>query len=463
VSPRVSVIVPLFNARATVRETLESVLSQSLTDWEAIVVNDGSTDDGPAMADAFVRRDPRFRMVHQPNRGLGAARNTGIEGARGEFLNFLDADDTLRHDALERLVVLATASDHGAAACGWSCVGPALEPLDWTLAPPRGSFGVDELLESNRAVVHAMLVSRATLGEHRFDASLPVVEDYDLWLRIASRGVRWTTSDEALVRYRLRPDSMSRNTRTMWETTRRVLDRAFAESRRGDHGVDASDERQRRVLSAMSLVHGAVLASRDPAGGAAIVAEAPRSSLCDPALIARTLHGAIPLGLGLPPHAWRDGRGEPLFATARDWTPGVFGDLTPTVLDRLAALTVDPAHVARRLTERLPPEERVALVGAGRNGAVAAEALAHRGIRFGVYDDDSAASQSLAGAFAAPVFRDLDQSAGTGVMILTPGDDSALAKRVPRGREVRRWSIVAGELGRRARSRLERTRPAKAA
>ncbi|HBS28180.1 MAG TPA: hypothetical protein DEB06_01730, partial [Phycisphaerales bacterium] len=355
-SPRVSVIVPLYNSGATVGETLGSLRAQSTESWEAIVVNDGSTDDGPAICEALAARDRRIGVVHQRNRGLGAARNSGIEHARGEFVHFLDADDTMRPGALERLSALAEGSAHGAAACGWERVGPAGEPLDWYEAPARGGFGLDELLAGNQAPVHALMMARRTLAGERFDESLPVVEDYDLWLRLAQRGVRWEISGAPLAVYRVRPESMSRATRVMWSTTRGVLMRAFARARASRVVVaDTSAEREARTLSRLAFLHGTILAVRDAAGAGAILGEAPGDDWREPGFASRALHGGLALGLGLPPSAWRGDRSATLFHAARDWAGPALGAGAPGVFERLAALTVDPALVARALAERIAP------------------------------------------------------------------------------------------------------------
>ena len=102
--PRVSVIVPLYNKAAYVRRALDSISRQTFTDFEVIVVDDGSTDKGPALVTAFA--DKRIRMLTQANLGPGAARNRGIERARGELIAFLDADDEWLPNYLEESVRL---------------------------------------------------------------------------------------------------------------------------------------------------------------------------------------------------------------------------------------------------------------------------------------------------------------------------------------------------------------------
>lgn len=98
-----SVVIPAYNVEAYLEECLGSVAAQSWEDWEAIVVDDGSTDGSGALAEAWARKDKRFRVIRQENRGLSAARNTGMEQAKGTYLLFLDGDDWLEQETLEIL------------------------------------------------------------------------------------------------------------------------------------------------------------------------------------------------------------------------------------------------------------------------------------------------------------------------------------------------------------------------
>ena len=103
-SPRISVVVPVYNVAAYLETCLESLAQQTSADLEIVMVDDGSTDESPEIAKRFAADDGRFRLVHQANAGLSAARNTGIDHAAGEFLAFVDSDDVLPRHALELLV-----------------------------------------------------------------------------------------------------------------------------------------------------------------------------------------------------------------------------------------------------------------------------------------------------------------------------------------------------------------------
>ena len=97
---RFSIIIPVYNVEPYLRECLDSVLQQTYGDWEAICVNDGSIDGSATILDEYSARDSRFRVITQPNGGLSAARNTGLDNAQGNYILFLDSDDWLETNAL---------------------------------------------------------------------------------------------------------------------------------------------------------------------------------------------------------------------------------------------------------------------------------------------------------------------------------------------------------------------------
>lgn len=98
-----SIIIPVYNVEKYLRECLDSVLNQTFTDWEAICVNDGSTDGSPSVLAEYGLKDNRIRVIEQPNGGLSAARNTGLQHAAGDYVLFLDSDDRLRPDSMRIL------------------------------------------------------------------------------------------------------------------------------------------------------------------------------------------------------------------------------------------------------------------------------------------------------------------------------------------------------------------------
>ena len=111
--PAVSVVVPIHNNEEYLRETLESIRTQTMTDFEVICVDDGSTDGSAEIAREFAQKDARFHYYYQTNQGAGPARNTGMDHARGRYLAFLDGDDLFLAQFLERLVGAAEKNRSG--------------------------------------------------------------------------------------------------------------------------------------------------------------------------------------------------------------------------------------------------------------------------------------------------------------------------------------------------------------
>lgn len=101
--PTISIIVPVYNTEKYLRPCLDSILAQTFTDWEAILVDDGSKDQSGTICDEYSARDPRFVVVHKPNEGVAKARITAFEHSKGELITFIDSDDYVSSEYLEKL------------------------------------------------------------------------------------------------------------------------------------------------------------------------------------------------------------------------------------------------------------------------------------------------------------------------------------------------------------------------
>jgi hypothetical protein len=225
----VSVVIPARNAAATLSETLESLQAQDFGDWEAVIVDDGSVDETGRIAREQMAGEPRFRVIAGEGRGAAAARNRGIEAARGRWLHFLDADDWVAPTFMRRMVgALSEAEDAIAAQCAYRRVMP-----DGALAPVRirHDVSVDPLACFARtcaAAIHAVLVDRRVVVDlGGFDTGLKTCEDWDLWQRVARLDGQWITVDEPLAFYRTGSGSLSRNAVQMMRDCEVVVDRGF--------------------------------------------------------------------------------------------------------------------------------------------------------------------------------------------------------------------------------------------
>ncbi len=224
--PAVSVVVPAYNQARWLRDTLQSVASQTCNDWECIVVNDGSTDDTPAIARAFVERDPRFRLVNQPNGGVSAARNRGLEEARGEFVMFLDGDDLLLPLRLEHDMARMRSGDHdlGISAIRVAWLRDENHPLNGRIwSAPGGMTDAFETFLRRWEVEFvlpplAFTVRRSFLMKTgvRWDTSLYSHEDWDFWLQVLHHRPRLAVDQEVLAIYRVHGEGVTSQRYRCW-------------------------------------------------------------------------------------------------------------------------------------------------------------------------------------------------------------------------------------------------------
>jgi glycosyltransferase involved in cell wall biosynthesis len=211
--PLVSIITPVYNAAPWLLEMLASVRAQTLTDWEQILVDDGSSDSSVAIAEAAAQQDPRFRLIRTPrNMGPSSARNLAIEAARGRFIAFLDADDLWLPEKLARSVAWITSRgysfiyhDYRHMSHDGLRVGALIkvpEKLDWrTLHTRRGTGGCVSIV-----------IDRRRIPVFSFPPNAPYrAEDFCLWAQIIREGHIGHRLPVDLACYRLSPKSRSAN------------------------------------------------------------------------------------------------------------------------------------------------------------------------------------------------------------------------------------------------------------
>jgi glycosyltransferase involved in cell wall biosynthesis len=231
--PLFSILTAAFDASATVSAAVESVLRQTEASWELIVVDDGSTDGTADRVRAYAE-DPRVRLIAQENRGLSGARNRALDAASGRYIALLDADDlympsylTAMRDALERDPDAGFAytdawllDDATGRIARRTAMADQRPPAS---APPDARELLRELIGRNFVYVSATVRREALDAVGPFDVSLPSLEDYDLWLRLAAGGFRAVRAPGVHAVYRRRAGSMSSNEPRMRETEVRVL------------------------------------------------------------------------------------------------------------------------------------------------------------------------------------------------------------------------------------------------
>ena len=308
----VSVVVPAFDAVTTLAETIKSLLAQTSTRWEAIVVDDGSVDGTAALAAAFAARDPRIRLITGPRRGKSATRNVGAAQARSDWLLFLDADDWLAPEALERMGRAATGqAPVDIVYSRWARVARDGTRVDeGMLADPDQAFPT--LTRYNPFAIHSCLVRRALVeAADGFDAELEVGEEWDLWQRLARGGARFRPVSETLALYRMRPNSAAGDDARLLADGLTVIRRGHAPDPRvarpvpgyaaGMPGTGLAEAEIGLAVWAAGLRLGRGVDARAVLAAAEGARDLPDLSA---AAVAHALFRAVPLPQALPPAAW---------------------------------------------------------------------------------------------------------------------------------------------------------------
>lgn len=198
----ISVIIPLFNHGQYVASTISSVLDQSKKPHEIIVVNDGSTDDSLEVAKSFENQG--VKVISQTNRGLPSARNTGIMNATGDYCLFLDSDDMLLENAIERIAQVAQDTNADIISPSFKCFGMVQDEIILMSNPTIEDFKIGNRVGYCSAVKRDLLLEVGGYSSRMWCG----YEDLALWFDLLSRGKKLITIPEVLWLYRTRPDSM---------------------------------------------------------------------------------------------------------------------------------------------------------------------------------------------------------------------------------------------------------------
>lgn len=211
--PLVSVIIPAYKAAEHIGKALESVFAQTFSNYEVIVINDGSPDT-PQFLDIIHPYYNRIRYLEQHNQGPSAARNSGIQAANGEYIAFLDSDDCWFPSYLaNQMRVIEGSPPISLVYCNGLRVGPTA--VRWRTcmdaSPSHGPVTFESLAREQCTVLTSFTLVRrqAVLNAGLFDPNFHRAEDFDLWLRMAHRGVSMTYHETILGEHTLRQEGLS--------------------------------------------------------------------------------------------------------------------------------------------------------------------------------------------------------------------------------------------------------------
>ncbi|WP_127753256.1 glycosyltransferase [Devosia sp. 1566] len=221
-------VIPAYNAAGTIRDTLKSLVSQGRTDWNALVVDDGSTDATLAIVSELAASEPRIKIIRSQHLGVCGARNAGLSATWTEWVCFLDADDRVLPHYVERMMAAAR---NGAdlVYCGYDRVTTAGELLLRNLDASFERLGFACVARYCPVSIHCVATRTRVLSDlGGFDPALEVCEDWDLWQRAARTGIRIRMVPEALAIYVASDHSLSFDNARMLRDGLKVLRQGHA-------------------------------------------------------------------------------------------------------------------------------------------------------------------------------------------------------------------------------------------
>lgn len=214
-NPLVSIVVPVYNCAEWVGFTVDSVLQQTFTHWELILVNDGSTDQSLKVLHELAKKDTRILVVDQPNGKQGRARNNGISRAKGEWIAFLDADDLWPDFKLERQLQLSIQHNVDLSFTdGFICIGNQMDLRTYrfgvTQRVYQGNSAVQEFHAQNRIPTSTVMARKSCFEKYGGFPEEPEIqncEDYLLWTRLLHNGATFLSIDQPWLFYRVHENS----------------------------------------------------------------------------------------------------------------------------------------------------------------------------------------------------------------------------------------------------------------
>ncbi len=211
IQPKVSIVVPVYKVEKYLSTCLDSLINQTYQNWEAILVDDGSPDNSGVICDEYAEKDSRFKVIHKQNGGLSSARNAAIPIVQGEYVFYLDSDDFIHTDALNRLIVLAQENRADIVQCGFVRGSDAIFP-ELPLEEKLGIYDNHTIFTSfvAKIITCGKLYRREVIGDICFPEGLINEDDFTTW-KFYYRASKIVVTSIPYYYYTVNPNSIMAN------------------------------------------------------------------------------------------------------------------------------------------------------------------------------------------------------------------------------------------------------------
>lgn len=214
-SPAVTVLLPFFNAASFLEEAIQSTVNQHFENWELLLVNNASTDNGASLAAAWAEKDSRIRVLSEEKQGIVPALNTGLRAAAGKYIARMDADDEMHPERLAKQVAFLEANPHIAAVAsavefGASFSGGYARYVEWTNSLLKPEEIATQCFIESPLAHPSITFHKKNIEKYGFYKEGDFPEDYELWLRWLDQGLQIAKLPEKLLRWNDPPERLSR-------------------------------------------------------------------------------------------------------------------------------------------------------------------------------------------------------------------------------------------------------------
>lgn len=226
----VSIITPAYNCEEFISETIESVINQTYSNWEMIIVNDSSTDNTEGIINEYIRKDSRIKLIyHKENYGPAVARNNALASAKGRFIAFLDSDDVWKREKLEKQMSFMLKGGYGFTFTAYEFMKTASETKTKIVEVPQ-IINYQESLKNTIIGCLTVIIDRKIIGDFRMP-DIKIAQDYSTWIKILKKGHVGYGLNENLAEYRRTSGSLSGNKfkalKGQWSNYRDILQISF--------------------------------------------------------------------------------------------------------------------------------------------------------------------------------------------------------------------------------------------
>lgn len=203
---KISIIVPVYKVEKYLNRCLDSILAQTFTDWECILIDDGSPDNSGKICDEYAKKDERFVVIHQENAGVSAARNAGLDIAKGEYITFVDSDDWVESNFLQEQYSDIVSDDYDVCICGFVGKQKSKKKILNCKEAKKKLFGQ----KGTGAYSFLRIIKKEILVGMRYDTSVSYLEDTDFFYRLYEKCNKILWTNKSLYNYYINPLSVTR-------------------------------------------------------------------------------------------------------------------------------------------------------------------------------------------------------------------------------------------------------------